>query len=38
MKDIRKLTPDEISFKVKQISDKGCLLLLYKSARVDAQI
>lgn len=38
MTDIRKLTPDEISVKVKQISDKGCLLLLYKTARVDAQI
>lgn len=38
MTEIRKLTPDEISVKVKQISDKGCLLLLYKTARVDAQI
>lgn len=38
MTEIRKLKPDEISVKVKQITEKGCLLLLYKTARVDAQI
>lgn len=35
---MRNLTKDEISVKVKQITEKGCLLLLYKTARVDAQI
>lgn len=35
MRDLRK---DEIQVKVKQITEKGCLLLLYKTARVDAQI
>lgn len=38
MTEIRKLKPDEISVKVKQITEKGCLLILYKTARVDAQI
>lgn len=38
MTEIRKLKPDEISVKVKKITEKGCLLLLYKTARVDAQI
>ena len=35
---MRNLTKDEIFVKVKQINEKGCLLLLYKTARVDAQI
>ncbi len=35
---MRDLTASEISVKVKQITEKGCLLLLYKTARVDAQI
>lgn len=35
---MRQLNADEISVKVKQINEKGCLLLLYKTARVDAQI
>lgn len=35
---MRDLKASEISVKVKQITEKGCLLLLYKTARVDAQI
>lgn len=35
---MRTLKKDEISVKVKQVNEKGCLLLLYKTARVDAQI
>ena len=35
---IRKLKSDEIEVKVKQITAKGCLLLLYKTARTDRQI
>lgn len=35
---IRKLKADEIEVKVKQITENGCLLLLYKTARVDMQI
>ena len=35
---MRDLTASEISVKVKQITEKGCILLLYKTARVDAQI
>lgn len=38
MKEIRDLTKEEISCKVKQIGEKGALILLYKTARVDAQI
>lgn len=35
---MRKLNKSEISCKVKQIGERGCLILLYKTARVDAQI
>lgn len=35
---MRKLDKSEISCKVKQVTEKGCLILLYKTARVDAQI
>lgn len=38
MEKIRKLTADEIEAKVKQVSEKGCQLLLYKTARTDRQI
>ena len=38
MKQVRKLNADEINVKVKQVTDKGCLLLLYKDARVDMAI
>ena len=34
----RDLTKDEISCRIQQISEKGCSLLLYKTARVDSQI
>lgn len=34
----RDLTKDEISCRVQQVSEKGCSLLLYKTARVDSQI
>jgi len=37
-KIIRKLKADEIDVKVKQVTEKGCLLLLYKTARVDMQV
>lgn len=36
--NIRKLDKSEISCKVKQVTEKGCLILLYKTARVDSQI
>ena len=32
---MRLLTANEIDVKVKQINENGCLLLLYKTARVD---
>lgn len=35
---MRTLKADEIEVKVKQITAKGCLLLLYKTARVDMQL
>lgn len=35
---MRKLKEKEINVKVKQVTEKGCLLLLYKDARVDMQI
>lgn len=35
---MRKLNANEIEVKVKQINENGCLLLLYKTARVDMQI
>lgn len=38
MKDIRLLTPEDIDVKVKQVSEKGAVLLLYKNARVDMRI
>lgn len=38
MPTIRKLKADEIEVKVKQVTEKGCLLLLYKTARTDRQI
>ena len=34
---MRKLNKNEIEVKVKQVTQKGCLLLLYKTARVDMQ-
>lgn len=34
----RELNADEIDVKVKQISDKGAVVLLYKTARVDMDI
>lgn len=38
MKEIRKLTPDEIECRVAQVTANGCSLLLYKTARVDRAI
>jgi hypothetical protein len=38
MTEIRNLTKEEISCKVKQVTQKGALILLYKTARVDSQI
>ena len=38
MKEIRLLNADEIDVKVKQVSEKGAVLLLYKNARVDMNI
>lgn len=35
---MRKLKANEIDVKVKQVTANGCLLLLYKTARVDMQI
>lgn len=35
---MRKLNANEIEVKVKQINANGCLLLLYKTARVDMQM
>lgn len=35
---MRKLKANEINVKVKQVTGNGCLLLLYKDARVDMQI
>lgn len=35
---MRKLLPNEIEVKVKQVNKNGCLLLLYKTARVDMAI
>ena len=35
---MRKLTKDEIECRVAQVSQKGCTLLLYKTARVDRSI
>lgn len=35
---MRKLKANEIEVKVKKVTEKGCLLLLYKTARVDMQI
>lgn len=35
---MRKLKANEIDVKVKQVTSKGCLLLLYKTARVDMQM
>lgn len=35
---MRKLNKDEIDVKVKQVSEKGAVLLLYKTARVDMAI
>lgn len=35
---MRKLKANEIDVKVKQVNKNGCLLLLYKTARVDMQI
>lgn len=38
MNKIRKLKSDEIEVKVKKVGEKGALLLLYKTARVDMSI
>lgn len=38
MKEIRLLRADEIEVKVKQVTSKGAVLLLYKTARVDMDI
>ena len=38
MKQVRKLNANEIEVKVKQVTGKGCLLLLYKTARTDMQL
>ena len=38
MKEIRKLNANEIEVKVKKVTEKGCLLLLYKTARTDMQL
>ena len=38
MKEIRLLTKDEIDVKVKQVTAKGAVLLLYKNARTDMNI
>lgn len=38
MKEIRLLNADDIDVKVKQVSEKGAVLLLYKNARVDMNI
>ena len=38
MKEIRLLTANDIDVKVKQVSEKGAVLLLYKNARVDMTI
>ena len=35
---IRDLTSDEIECKVASVTEKGCQLLLYKTARTDAKI
>ena len=35
---MRYLKPEEIEVKVKKVTEKGALLLLYKTARVDMQI
>lgn len=35
---MRTLRPNEIDVKVKQVNKNGCLLLLYKTARVDMQL
>ena len=36
--EIRKLQENEIEVKVKKVTGKGCLLLLYKTARTDMQL
>lgn len=38
MKEIRTLTAEDIDVKVKQVTEKGAVLLLYKNARVDMNI
>lgn len=38
MKDIRLLKAEDIDVKVKQVSEKGAVVLLYKNARVDMNI
>lgn len=38
MKDFRLLAPEDIEVKVKKVTDKGALLLLYKTARTDMGI
>ena len=38
MKEIRLLRADEIEVKVKQVTQKGAILLLYKNARTDMNI
>ena len=36
--EIRKLKANEIEVKVKKVTGKGCLLLLFKTARTDMSI
>lgn len=38
MIEFRKLEPQDIEVRVQQVNDKGCSLLLYKTARTDAAI
>lgn len=38
MKDFRLLNPDEIECRVSRVTEKGVVLLLYKTARTDADI
>ena len=37
-KQIRTLRADEIECRVQQVTEKGCVLLIYKDARVDMRI
>jgi len=37
-KSIRTLRADEIECRVQKVTEKGCILLIYKDARVDMRI